>query len=81
MRLSVRTHQVPDHALIDDGNLVEIDIDHASRQLDLRELVTSHIRLRKVAWIARSLTLKPSSLTQWILPLQAGESRKTAIES
>jgi uncharacterized protein YuzE len=25
-----------------DGNLVGIDIDHASRKLDLRELITSH---------------------------------------
>ena len=26
-----------------DGNLVGIDIEHASRKLDLRELVTNHI--------------------------------------
>jgi uncharacterized protein YuzE len=29
----------------DDGNLVGIDIDHASSKLNLRELVTSHIPL------------------------------------
>jgi hypothetical protein len=29
----------------DESNLVGIDIDHASRKLDLRELVTSHISL------------------------------------
>ncbi len=28
-----------------EGNLVGIDIDHASRKLDLRELVTNHIPL------------------------------------
>jgi len=34
---------VPDYD--DHGNLAGIDIDHASRKLDLRELVTSHISL------------------------------------
>ncbi len=29
----------------DEGNLAGIDIDHASRKLDLKELVTSHIPL------------------------------------
>jgi uncharacterized protein YuzE len=29
-----------------EGNLVGIDIDHASRKLDLRELVTNHIPLK-----------------------------------
>jgi uncharacterized protein YuzE len=31
------------------GNLVGIDIDHASRKLDLRELVTTHIPLETPA--------------------------------
>jgi uncharacterized protein YuzE len=32
-----------------EGNLVGIDIDHASRTLNLRELITSHIPLQAEA--------------------------------
>lgn len=31
-----------------EGNLVGIDIDHASEKLDLREVVTSHIPLEEL---------------------------------
>ena len=32
-----------------EGNLVGIDIDHASRKLNLRELITSHVPLEAEA--------------------------------
>jgi len=43
---SVESQEVSEGVVLDydaDGNLVGIDIDHASRKLNLRELVTSHI--------------------------------------
>jgi uncharacterized protein YuzE len=51
-RPSVESREVSDGVVLDyddDGNLVGIDIDHASRKLDLRELVTSHIPLKAKA--------------------------------
>jgi uncharacterized protein YuzE len=51
-RPSVESREVSDGVVLDyddDGNLVGIDIDHASRKLDLRELVTSHIPLESKA--------------------------------
>jgi uncharacterized protein YuzE len=49
---SVESREVSDGVVLDyddKGNLVGIDIDHASRKLDLRELVTSHIPLEAKA--------------------------------
>jgi len=48
-RPSVESQEVSEGVVLDydgDGNLVGIDIDHASRKLDLRELVTNHIPLK-----------------------------------
>jgi uncharacterized protein YuzE len=45
-RASVRSVEVSDGVVLDydaQGNLVGIDIDQASRKLDLRELATSHV--------------------------------------
>lgn len=45
---SVESCEVSEGVVLDydgDGNLAGIDIDHASRKLDLREVVTSHIPL------------------------------------
>lgn len=45
-RPSVASREVSEGVVLDcndEGNLAGIDIDHASRKLDLRELVTSHI--------------------------------------
>ena len=47
-RPSVETREVSEGVLLDydeQGNLVGIDIDNASRKLDLSELVTNHIPL------------------------------------
>jgi uncharacterized protein YuzE len=47
-RPSVESQEVSEGVVLDydaDGTLVGIDIDHASRKLNLRELVTSHIPL------------------------------------
>jgi uncharacterized protein YuzE len=47
-RPSVESQEVSEGVVLDydaAGNLVGIDIDHASRKLDLRELVISHIPL------------------------------------
>jgi uncharacterized protein YuzE len=47
-RPSVESEEVSPGVVLDydaDGNLVGIDIDHASRKLDLREIVTTHIPL------------------------------------
>jgi len=44
-----RSQEVSEGVVLDydgEGNLVGIDIDHASRKLDLRELVTNHIPLK-----------------------------------
>jgi len=49
---SVESQEVSEGVVLDydgEGNLVGIDIDHASRKLDLRELVTSHIPLEAEA--------------------------------
>jgi uncharacterized protein YuzE len=46
---SVESREVSKGVVLDydaQGNLVGLDIDHASRKLDLRELVTDHIPLR-----------------------------------
>jgi uncharacterized protein YuzE len=51
-RPSVENQAVSEGVVLDydgDGNLVGIDIDHASRKLDLRELVTNHIPLKAKA--------------------------------
>jgi uncharacterized protein YuzE len=43
---SVESREVSDVVMLDygkDGNLVGIDIDNASRKLDLSEVVTTHI--------------------------------------
>jgi len=48
-RPSVESQEVSEGVVLDydgEGNLVGIDIDHASRKLDLRELVTNHIPLK-----------------------------------
>jgi uncharacterized protein YuzE len=45
-RPSVESQEVSEGVILDydaDGNLVGIDIDHASRKLDLSELVTNRI--------------------------------------
>ncbi len=45
-RTSVRRVEVSEGVVLDydtEGNLVGIDIDEASRKLDLRELATSHM--------------------------------------
>jgi len=47
-RPTVESQEVSEGVVLDydaEGNLAGIDIDHASRKLDLRELVTSHIPL------------------------------------
>jgi uncharacterized protein YuzE len=47
-RPSVESREVSEGVVLDydaEGILVGIDIDHASRKLDLRELVTTHIPL------------------------------------
>ena len=51
-RPSVESQGVSESVVLDydgEGNLVGIDIDHASRKLDLRELVTTHIPLEAKA--------------------------------
>lgn len=47
-RPSVESREVSEGVVLDydaEGNLAGIDIDHASRKLDLREVVTSHMPL------------------------------------
>ena len=49
---SAESQEVSDGVVLDydvEGNLTGIDIDHASRKLDLRELITSHIPLETSA--------------------------------
>ena len=49
---SVESREISEGVVLDYdvlGNLVGIDIDHASRKLDLRELVTTHIPLEAKA--------------------------------
>jgi len=49
---SVESQEVSEGVVLDydgEGNLVGIDIDHASRKLDLRELFTNHIPLKAKA--------------------------------
>ena len=51
-RPSVESQEVSEGVVLDydaEGNLVGIDIDHASRKLDLSELVTNHIPLEAKA--------------------------------
>jgi uncharacterized protein YuzE len=51
-RTSVESREVSEGVVLDydeDGNLVGIDIDNASRKLDLSELVTTHIPHRASA--------------------------------
>ena len=51
-RTSVESQEVSEGVVLDydaEGNLVGIDIDHASQKLNLRELVTSHIPLEAKA--------------------------------
>lgn len=51
-RPSVESEEVSEGVVLDydaEGNLVGIDIDHASRKLDLRQIVTSHIPLEASA--------------------------------
>ena len=51
-RPSVESQEVSEAVVLDydgEGNLVGIDIDHASRKLDLCELVTNHIPLEAEA--------------------------------
>ncbi len=50
-RPSVESQEVSEGVILDydaEGNLAGIDIGHASRKLNLRELVTSHIPLEGV---------------------------------
>jgi uncharacterized protein YuzE len=47
-RPSVESQEASEGVVLDydaEGNLVGIDIDHASRKLDLKEVITSHIPL------------------------------------
>jgi uncharacterized protein YuzE len=47
-RPSVESQEVSEGVVLDydaEGNLVGIDIDHASRKLDISEVVTNHIPL------------------------------------
>lgn len=49
---SADSREVSEGVVLDydaEGNLVGIDIDHASKKLELRELVTSHIPLEPSA--------------------------------
>ena len=51
-RPSVESQEVSEGVILDydaDGNIVGIDIDHASRKLDLSEVVTDHIPVPKTA--------------------------------
>ena len=51
-KTSVESQEVSEGVVLDydgEGNLVGIDIDHASRKLDLRELITHHIPLKAPA--------------------------------
>ena len=51
-RPSAESQEVSEGVVLDydaEGNLVGIDIDHASAKLDLRELVTNHIPLEATA--------------------------------
>lgn len=51
-RSSVQSREVSDGVVLDyddEGNLVGIDIDNASRNLDLSEVVTTHIPHRTSA--------------------------------
>jgi len=51
-RTSVESREVSEGVVLDydaQGNVVGVDIDHASRKLDLRELVTNHIPLEAEA--------------------------------
>jgi uncharacterized protein YuzE len=59
-RPSVESREVSEGVVLDcdgEGNLVGIDIDHASRKLDLRELVTGDREFKtperelKIAWL------------------------------
>ena len=52
VRPSVESRDVSEGVVLDydeQGNLVGIDIDNASRKLDLSEVVTSHIPLETIA--------------------------------
>ena len=45
-RPSVESEEISEGVVLDydaEGNLVGIDIDHASQKLDLRQIITSHI--------------------------------------
>jgi uncharacterized protein YuzE len=49
---STESQEVSEGVMLDydaEGNLVGIDIDHASQKLNLRELVTNHIPLKSKA--------------------------------
>lgn len=51
-RVSAESREISEGVVLDydaDGNLVGVDIDHASRKLNLRELVTSHMPAASVA--------------------------------
>jgi uncharacterized protein YuzE len=51
-RAGAESREISEGVVLDydaDGNLVGIDIDHASRKLNLRELVTSHMPVASVA--------------------------------
>jgi uncharacterized protein YuzE len=52
LKQSTESQEVSEGVVSDcdaDGNLVGIDIDHASQKLNLRELITSHIPLEAQA--------------------------------
>jgi uncharacterized protein YuzE len=51
-RASAESREISEGVVLDydaNGNLVGIDIDHASRKLNLHELVTSHMPAASVA--------------------------------
>lgn len=48
-KVSVESREVSEGVVLDydaEGNIVGIDIDHASLKLDLDELITSHVPVR-----------------------------------
>src|SRR5438128_3583056 len=68
-RPGVESQEVSEGVVLDydgEGNLVGIDIDHASRKLELRELVTNHIPLEAKCEFSQQSTLNHQLLlTKW----------------
>ena len=65
---SVESQEVSAGVVLDydaEGNLAGIDIDHASRKLDLKELVTSHIPLQAKAWLTMQANARDYEWSDW----------------